>query len=261
MKISVIIPHYELEDLLKCLCLPNLYLFSPSVEVIVVDNGSKKPLTIKGSQKVIRSKSRLSFAAACNLGAKEATGDILIFLNNDVQVLPGWLDSILTAFEDKKVAICGAKLLAGNGTLQHVGIGFSKKRIPYHPRMEEKDNIKEIKTVDAYAVTGALMAVRASWFKEVKGFCEEFLDGNYEDVDICLRARKAGYKVKVALSSKAIHLGGASYGIHPEEHTDLLVRRNWEILNDKWKSEDDKFFGITNKSIEVAREKVWKLGE
>lgn len=257
--VSVIIPHYELHDLLKCVCLPNLYLFNGIEETIVVDNGSKESLELNGSQKVIRSKKRLSFAAACNLGAGEATGDIFIFLNNDCQVLPGWLQPILESFQDKKVAICGAKLLSTDGKLQHIGIAFSKKRIPYHPQIGQEDSAKLKGTKDTLAVTGALMAIRASWFKEAEGFCEDFLDGNYEDVDICLRAREAGYKVKVALDSKVIHLGGASYGVHPEEHTDLLVRRNWEILNDKWKGEKDSFLGINSKSLVLDREKAWGL--
>ncbi len=259
MPTSVIIPHYELHDMVKNICLPNLYLFSNNNEVRLVDNGSKAPFLNDGPQVIVRSKERISFAACCNLGAKDSIGEILIFLNNDCQVLAGWLKPILEAFEDKKVAIVGAKLLDAQARIQHVGIKFSKKRIPYHPHMGEEDNPKDNKTVDVLAVTGALMAVRKYFFNEVGGFSEEFPEGNYEDVDLCLQARKLGYKVKVAKSSKAIYVGGASYKLHPEEHSSLLVRRNWEILNSRWKDESNKFFGITSKSFEHQWEKEWDL--
>ena len=241
LTVSIIIPHYELHDMIKNFCLLNLYLWCDS-PVVIVDNGSKKPLEVEWERlKVIRSKARLSFAKACNLGVdevifkthtkkfslsyntardlREQAPDIFIFLNNDIQVLPGFLEPIVKAFDDPKVVICGAKLLGTDGRIQHIGISFGKKRLPYHHRMGEEDNPKENKTVDVLAVTGALMAVRTSWFDKVGGFSEDFPGGNYEDVDLCLRAKKEGCKVKVALSSKAIHLGGASYQLHPEEHT------------------------------------------
>ena len=263
MKVSVIIPHYEMDDLLKTFCLANLYLFnSLDVETIVVDNGSKEPTEITGPHKVVRSNERLSFAAACNLGAKSAEGDILIFLNNDCQVLPGCIETIIEAFKDDKVAICGAKLLSTDGNIQHEGIEFGKKRLPFHGLIDgEKDNPEPAK--EAYrqvlAVTGALMAIRSDWFKKVGGFCEDFEGGNYEDVDICLQAIDQKKKVVVAMNSRAIHLGGASYGIHPDEHTELKVRRNFEILMERWKKKPDSFFGINEKTKLLPREEGWKL--
>lgn len=265
MKITVIIPHYDvdtrMDDLLKSFCLSNLFLYAPTVtETIVVDNGSKEPTKITGKHKVIRTDERLSFAAACNLGAKQAEGDILVFLNNDCQVLPGCIEKIVEAFDDAKVAICGAKLLSQDSTIQHEGIIFGKKRLPFHENMGAEDNndfkgkYKEVK-----AVTGALIAIRADWFKKVGGFCEKFEGGNYEDVDICLQALADKKKVLVSMNSRAVHLGGASYGIHPDEHTDLLVRRNFEILTAKWSKRADSFFGITEDTPLLPREEEWKL--
>lgn len=259
MKVSIIIPHYELHDMLKNFCLVNLKLFTGNTEIIIVDNGSKHPLKLTGDFKIIRSKARLSFATCCNLGASKTDSDILVFLNNDCMVLPGWLDSLLTTFEDKKVAIVGAKLLNQDSTIQHVGISFTRYRLPYHHRLGERDDPKETGIKEVLAVTGALMAVRRDFYDEVDGFCEDFVGGNYEDVDLCLQAKKQNQKVVVALDSKVIHAGGASYQIHPEEHTDLLVRRNWEILMERWKGEDDSFFGIDKDSIVTEREKAWGL--
>ena len=262
-KVSIIIPHYEMDDLLKSFCLANLYLFnSLDVETIVVDNGSKEPTEITGPQKVIRTNERLSFAAACNLGAKNTDADILIFLNNDCQVLPGCIETIAGAFKDDKVVISGAKLITTDGAIQHEGIEFGKKRLPFHGLIAgEKDTTDPPK--EAYrqvlAVTGALMAIRSDWFKKVGGFCEDYEGGNYEDVDICLKAIDQKKKVVVAMNARAIHLGGASYQIHPDEHTELKVRRNFEILNERWKKKPDSFFGITEKTQLLPREEGWKL--
>lgn len=253
--ISVIIPHYQLHDILRVFCLPALYLYSQGVEIIIVDNGSKEPLTIDGDFKVVRSEERLSFASACNLGATEAKGDVFVFLNNDCHILPGWMK---IAEMDKQTKIVGAKLFGQDGSLQHIGIEFGKKRVPYHPHIGEKDD-KGGGTKEVVAVTGAFMAVDASWFKSVDGFSTEFPDGNYEDVDLCLQARDQGHKVKIDLDVKATHIGGLSYQVHPEEHQELLVRRNWEILKDRWNHKPNSFFGITAKSPLLPREVEWKL--
>ncbi len=255
--ISVIIPHYELHDMLFRACLDPLYVAGGSDEVIIVDNGSKDALNADTPFKTIRSDSRLSFAGACNLGAKNATGDILVFLNNDCQVIPGWEDGILKAFKDKNTAIVGAKILDMQGRIQHVGVEFGKKRVPYHEHLgEEPDKYKGIK--DAIAVTGAFMAIRKDWFDSVGGF-HDYPGGNYEDVDLCLKAKDTGREVKISLDSTAYHLGGASYGLHPEEHTELLIRRNWEILNARWKDKPDSFFNIKKSTPLLQREEAWGL--
>ena len=256
---SIVIPHYELHDMLKNFCLPNLYLYADNVEILIVDNGSKKPLKVDEPFKTIRSKVRVSFARACNLGAEQAKGDVLLFLNNDVQVLPFFLEPMLEALRDEKSVICGSKILSADGKIQHIGIVFGKKRLPYHDHMGEEDSSKFKGTKETIAVTGACMAVKSNWFKTTNGFDESFPDGNYEDVSLCLTAKKQGLKVKVALDSKVIHLGGATYGLHPEEHTELLVRRNWEILSEKWKGEKDSFFGINKNSLLTPREEAWGL--
>jgi len=260
MKVTVIIPHYEMDDLLKTFCLSNLYLFGPAdIGVIVIDNGSKESTLIDGPHQVIRSDERLSFAAACNLGASKTNADILIFLNNDCQILPGSIEAMVEAFNDEKVAICGAKLLSQDQTIQHEGIIFGKKRLPYHENMGAEESEFKGKYKDVKAVTGALMAIRADWFKKVGGFCEDYQGGNYEDVDICLQALADKKKVLVSMNSLAVHLGGASYGIHPDEHTDLLIRRNFEILLERWKKRADGFFGITEDTPLLPREEGWKL--
>ena len=255
--ISVIIPHYELHDVLMKVCLWPLFMAGGYNEVIIVDNGSEHKFDNNVPFHVKRSDKRLSFAGACNLGAKDAKGDVLVFLNNDCQVVPGWQAGIIKAFEDKKVAVVGAKMLDMAGKVQHVGVKFGKYKLPYHPHLGEEDKgFKGIK--DAVALTGAFMAVRKAEFDALEGFFD-YPGGNYEDVDFCLKTKEMGAKVKVSLDTVAYHIGGASYNLHPEEHTDLLVRRNWEILMDRWGDRPRKFFGIDSKSPILPREQAWGL--
>jgi len=256
---SIVIPHYNLHDMLRVFCLPNLYLYSKDIEVIIVDNGSAKPLKLEGPFTIVRSDKRVSFASACNMGAARAKGDVVVFLNNDCQVLPGWLEAILETLKDTKTAVCGSKLLFPNGLLQHIGISFGRKRVPYHPGLGQDDRKYNYKRLEAVAVTGACMAVKKKVFVGLGGFHEGFKGGNYEDVDLCLSVRDAGYKVKVAMESTVLHLGGASYKEHPDEHNEILVRRNWEVLRERWNHKEDSFFNIGKKTLLLEREEAWRL--
>lgn len=266
MKATVIIPTIGTGKLLQTMCLPGLYFNSPEMPpTVIIDNAAKPKVQLDGwaldSVSLIRSSAPLSFAAACNLGAKEAETETLIFLNDDCRVFPGWLEAILAPFENPTVGIVGAKLFDSTGKIQHVGVVFGRHRVPYHDRIGEADSPKLAGTKEAVAVTGALMAVRKSWFDSVGGFCEEFPDGNYEDVDLCMQARDRELSVKVAMDCQALHIGGATSRGLDQVKFALEMRRNWQILHERWKDKPDKFFGITKKTLATERERTWGLCE
>ena len=138
------------------------------------------------------------FARMNNLGARAASGDVLVFLNDDVEPLEGsWLDRLAAQAQRPDVGAAGARLLYPSGRLQHAGVvvglgdgcghpGRAAAPPPYWPWLNA--------TRDVAAVTGACLAIRASLFRELGGFSEEF-PVNYNDVDLCLRARQAGYRI------------------------------------------------------------------
>jgi O-antigen biosynthesis protein len=138
------------------------------------------------------------FARMNNLGAGRATGDILVFLNDDVEPLDrGWLTALVAQAERPEVGIAGAKLVYPSGAIQHAGMAVGIMEGVGHPY---RDTFGSAWwhwlpfTRNVAAVTGACLAMRRAVFEQLGGFDEAF-PVNYNDADLCLRARAAGYEV------------------------------------------------------------------
>lgn len=190
-------------------------------ELVIVDNGSTDATAGVDSNpgagvKVIRNSSNRGFAVACNQGAEAASGETLVFVNNDVIVKPGWLAPLLAGLERPRVGAVGSKLLFPDGTIQHAGVillhdpdgqGYlDGNHLLYRQRAEHPvaNRAREVR-----AVTAALLAVRRNLFSDLGGFDEGYLNGN-EDVDFCLRVGEAGWRVLYEPASVAIHHESAS---------------------------------------------------
>ena len=141
-----------------------------------------------------------NFAAMNNLGARHATGEVLVFLNDDVEPLDAeWLDAMLAHANRREVGAVGARLLYRSGAIQHAGmvIGIMEGAGHLHRNTFGSPYWNWLPfTRNVCAVTGACLAMRKSVFEELGGFDESF-PVNYNDVDLCLRARQAGYDVIV----------------------------------------------------------------
>ncbi len=187
------------------------------VELIVINNASTdgtaeylNNLAAKKMIKLINNADNLAFSIACNQGAKISAGKYLIFLNNDTQVSDGWIDSLLKVFiEDENVAIQGAKLLYPNNTVQHCGVvyGYLSKTVKAHYHIylnAPYDADRVCKSREFQMVTGACLAIRAKIFQEINGFDENYHFG-HEDLDLCLKSRKAGYKVWYNAECTVVH--------------------------------------------------------
>lgn len=221
MTVSVVIPHYGPEELLRA-CLAALWAYTqPEMEVVVVDNGTGHEMD---ADVVVRNPDNAGFAAACNQGAAVAGGDHIVFLNNDTEVQPGWLEPLVTQLETGAGAV-GSLLLYPDGKIQHAGVDIfrdtngvlvAENRRSRHPRGK----------VDA--VTGACLAIRRDVFFELGGFDEGYLNG-YEDVSLCLSLRRAGYRVVFEPASVVTHHESAS---GPERW--VAVRRNVRRLQEQW---------------------------
>jgi O-antigen biosynthesis protein len=139
-----------------------------------------------------------NFSAINNVAAEYARGEILVFLNDDVEPLRAeWLSSIASGLEPEAVGIVGAKLLYPSGAIQHagvvVGMGDGAGHVNrYKYRGDYWRWVDE--TRDVSAVTGACLGIRAELFRRLGGFNADF-PNNYNDVDLCLRVREKGYRV------------------------------------------------------------------
>ncbi len=213
---SIIIPVYNgVELTLQCLE-AIAAATSGRFEVIVVDNASTDGTADLLAQfgaalTVVRNAENLGFAGACNAGARRATGDYLVFLNNDTVPQPGWLEALMAPAEaDPNVGAVGARLLYGNGTIQHAGIGFTAELEPFHEHQGlPGDALAVLSDRDCEAVTGACLLLPRRLFLELGGFDEGYWM-YFEDVDLCLRVREAGRRVRYAASSVVFHLERAS---------------------------------------------------
>jgi GT2 family glycosyltransferase len=174
-----------------------------------------------------------NFSRMNNLGARHAAGEVLVFLNDDVTPLvPDWLSGLIAQALRPEIGVAGAKLLYPSGAIQHVGIVLGMLHGIGHLHRDtfgaEDWNWLPF-TRNVSAVTGACMAIRQSVFSSIGGFDEDF-PVNYNDVDLCLRARHAGYQVVIEPHALLRHSECASRlpGIGIEER-DLWEER-WAVL-------------------------------
>jgi len=203
---SVIIPTRNQFKLLKT-CVEGVRSsnYSNTLEIIIVDNDStdKKTLSYLSSLaadpriKVIRWQEPFNFSRINNMAAREATGEVLCFLNNDIEVLsPDWLEKMALAASDPEVGVVGALLFYPDGKIQHAGVALDQDSVALHigHHMDkaclDKFQLRRLYEVDG--VTAACMVTKAKLFRELNGFNEEDLKISFNDVDYFLRPKEFG---------------------------------------------------------------------
>lgn len=203
-------------------------------EVIVVDNASTDEtvtaLPAFPGVRVHRNAENLGFAKACNQGASLARAPHLLFLNNDTEARPGWLEPLVRLLESAPdIAMVGSKLLFPDGTLQHAGVAVAYAGplpvSPFHVHYRKPPETSD-RPLELNCVTAACMLVRGDVFRRLGGFDEAFRNG-YEDVDLCLKVREAGLRIAYTPESVLVHHESVSEGRFDKnrENEDLLSRR------------------------------------
>jgi len=209
--------------------------------VIGVDDGSRdgsleRLRSIEGLT-VIRNEDNRCFADACNRGAQAARGAFLVMLNNDTQVLEGWLDALLETFERfPDTGIAGARLVYPDGRLQEAGgIVFNDGSGWNYGRFDDPNRPEYRYTREADYCSGACIMLRTALFRELGGFDAHYAPAYYEDTDLAFRVRQRGLKVRVQGAATVVHHEGATSG------TDLAggVKRyqaiNRERFLERWR--------------------------
>ncbi len=149
------------------------------------------------------------FSAKCNLGAAHARGELLLFLNDDVEVItPDWLETMIGFAQESDCGAVGCELLFEDGRIQHVGhvlINGDPGHLLFG-RSPDTDANRRVVALDreVSGVTGAALMCRAEVFDEVGGFSLAF-PGNYQDVDFCMKVRASGRRVVVTPHAKLYH--------------------------------------------------------
>ena len=209
----------------------------PNYEIIVMDNESSDRETlnyfsrIADKARILRCPGRFNFSAINNRGAAEARGEFILFLNNDTEVIrPDSVRAMVEQAQRPEVGAVGAKLLFGDGRIQHAGVVLGIEGIAGHAFRLVRDDggrYPELANVirDCSAVTAACMMMQRSRFEEMRGF-DEKLPIDFNDVDLCLRLRQRGYQIVYTPLALLYHHESATRGhFHIPEYQDLLLRR------------------------------------
>ena len=189
----------------------------PRHELVIVDNGSTEPevlglyrsLERDGRGRIVPFDRPFNFSAACNAGATAARGDLLLFLNNDIEVIdPDWLDELIRWAQRPDIGIVGAKLLYPDRTIQHAGVAFGIGLVG-HIFSRAPEGISGLfGSSECYrnylAVTGACQMMRKEVFQRLGGYDERFRL-SFSDVVLCMEARRAGYRVVYTPHARLVH--------------------------------------------------------
>ncbi len=198
------------------------------VEVVVVDNASRdesRALVARHlpSATLVASPTNVGFAAGVNLGAARATGDVLLFLNPDMELPPNAVALLGGAARDRpEVGAFGAKLRFPDGRIQCAGGILGPNGHSGHRGWGERDVGQYDTEADVDYVPGAALAIRRERFEALGRFHEGYFPGFYEDTELCLRLRRQGLPVRYLPRPALVHLESQSMG----RRYDYWIHRN-----------------------------------
>ncbi len=255
-RVTVLIPNKDhIEDLDKCIKSMDKGVIYPDLEILIVENNSTEPETFAYYEKlkaedprvrVVYFEGPFNYSKINNFGARYATGDYLFLLNNDTEYISDDVVGELMGFcQRPDVGAVGARLYYEDNTIQHAGVivgwgGIAGHAFVNQSRGETGYQHRIICQQDYSAVTAACMMVKKSVFDAVGGFTEE-LAVAFNDIDLCMKIRKAGYLIVYNPFCELYHYESKSRGLdqgNPEkvarfQNEMAIFRKRWpEILRD-----------------------------
>jgi GT2 family glycosyltransferase len=247
--VTLIIPTRDQVDVLrKCIESLKTKTDYPNFEVLVLDNQSSDPATLKylaalgkdSRFKVIRYDAPFNYSAINNYAVTLAKGEIIGLMNNDIEAIHSdWLHEMVSHVLRPEVGAVGAKLLYSDGTIQHAGVilglgglaghahkYFDGKSWGYYHRANLTQTLS--------AVTAACLLVRKSVYEQVGGLDEVNLTVAYNDVDFCLKVREAGYRNIYTPYATLYHHESISRGQENTPEKQARFMREFTFMQQKW---------------------------
>lgn len=247
-KVCIVIPTKDQVHLLKT-CVRSVLEKTEyrNYEILIVDNASREEETfnyydsIEGNDRIriLQDNRPFNFSEINNHAVRQTDSDILLFLNNDTEVIGGgWMTAMLEFAQRKDVGVVGAKLLYPDRTIQHagvvIGIGGYADHVHKHFPESSSGNMGRINIIqNLSAVTGACMMMRKQVFEEVGGFDETFAYA-FNDIDLCLRVRQKGYLVVYTPYAVLYHHESVTRGQDDTPEKKELGLREAKLLRSRW---------------------------
>lgn len=247
----VIVLYNSSEHIGPCLESVRLLVYRP-LEVVLVDNRSADSSMLLARRKaeedglpcvssvLPRNK---GFAAAVNEGASLARGEVLLLLNPDTEVYPDMLEALVRELRDPATGVAGCKVLDPDGeTLQHAGGFLRDNGLSMHYGVGERDVGQYDVPADVPYVTGAALAVTRELFLASGGMDSGYFPAYFEEVDLCLRVRRMGYRVVYVPGARVLHHESVTTGrftkryyylYHRNRVRFLLKNYSWGFLRDR----------------------------
>ena len=220
-----------------------------NVEFVVVADADTPVDVVAGARAIGGDLTRIvtfdgpfNFSAKVNAGARAASGDLLLFLNDDTDLIePDSIGEMAALLQEPDVAMVGAKLLYADGTLQHAGHvfpGLASHALLRYPGDHPGPYRMAIVARECSGVTAAAAMVRADLFRGLSGF-DEALPRNFNDVDLSFRMRAAGYRIVWTPHASWYHFESASR----DPETGDVER---ELLLSRWRDriQHDPYFNV-----------------
>ena len=234
----------------KCLQALEAQKNAPPFSVYIIDNNTdnKERLYNKDvfEMPVITETKRLTnevgFPKANNEGVRIGNSPLILFLNDDVELMPDALKIMVDTLDDEQIGIVGAKLTfpvdsaskaRPAGRVQHIGMGMGINSEMVHPLVGwSSDNPKCNISREVISVTGACLMTRRSLFRQLGGFFEGYGAGTFEDVDYCFGVQSLEKKVYINVDAQGTHYTGATVEKkqrgYPLQQNNLIFRARWQ---------------------------------
>lgn len=263
--VSIVIPTRDQAPLLRA-CVESIVAKTtyPNYEVVLVENNSAEPQTFALYEDLCARDRRVrvvtwtpdepgtfNYSAIVNNGVGQSAGELVVLLNNDTEVIePCWLEEMVGCLMRPEVGVVGAKLLFGDGLIQHTGMAANPEGNFCHvcqnlTREAPGPQGRAILSSDWSMVTGACQMVRRSLFDQLGGYDEQLAVG-FNDGDFCLRAREAGYSVTLAVRALLHHREFSTRG---RERTDARLRKRFLAERARMMQKHADFFATGDPAI------------
>lgn len=266
--VSIMIPNKDnINDLSKLLNSITDKSSYNNYEIIIIENNSTEEDTfnyydsLKSNVKikVVKWEGKFNYSAINNFGFKYCSGEHIVLLNNDTEIItPDWIQEMLMYSQFEEVGAVGAKLYYPDETVQHAGVGIGLLTLAGHYFRGFDRNLPGYFGRMSYvqemsAVTAACMMIPRRVYEKVNGLDETF-EVAFNDVDLCMRIRKAGYKIIWTPYSELYHYESKSRGT--EDTPEKKKRFKGEVLRfqERWKKELEQGDSFYNPNLTLERE-------